>query len=114
MTVQIEQVEEMYNLIKKIFRCKKEKRPITKSVSLSFFVKRLDYSLTEVKEITEILKEQRRVKTGFVMYCENENCLKTITRSRKKEELPQEYTCKYCGEEVEEQGYIEEVIIGVR
>lgn len=65
MTVQIEQGEEMYNLIKKIFRCKKEKRPITKSASLSFFVKRLDYSLTEVKEITEILKERRRVKIGF-------------------------------------------------
>lgn len=64
--------------------------------------KRLRVPLAEVeKELDEMVKEGILQKK-YELLCHNEHCLRDLDIKDHKNEFKSEYSCGYCGEEIEE------------
>ncbi|WCK57531.1 hypothetical protein PP175_26055 (plasmid) [Aneurinibacillus sp. Ricciae_BoGa-3] len=59
-------------------------------------------TIQETEEVLEQLVAEGEIKRKHQLLCHNDNCLRQLDMVNNIEDLKSEYSCDFCGEEMEE------------
>lgn len=89
--------------------------PVVESFLPTGIAKRLNVPLKDVEsELNKLIKEGK-IQKLLTLLCHNEDCLRVLDKKSDVNHFGNEYSCKYCGEEMEEvePGFIQEIYSGM-